>query len=122
MKWVEKGIVLYFRNWDGDQEIVRARLMERGIKVGSWAQDVFRFNAVGEEELMTSNDNALAQWEIDVRRPYSAVDFLKGYLEMCTRFGKRPDRPYTTAFVYADTEAVIEKIPKLPVVRRRLED
>ncbi len=112
MKYLEDGVIMYFRQKGQNPEETRQIFIDEGIMVGLPAQDIYRIvEKDGHLEMSNfifSNDSASQRWNIP-NKEYNQADFFRSLLIFGLETGKRLDRPNLTSFIYALTENEILK-------------
>lgn len=105
MKYLDDGVVIYFRQVGQDPTATRKIFLDKGVNVSAPAQDVYhiveRDNHLEMTSFIKSNDSAFV---VTIpNNEYNRATFFKKYLEDCLECGKKPDEPNLTSFIYALT-------------------
>ena len=123
MKYLEDGVIMYFRQNAQNPDATRQIFLSKGIEVGLPAQDVYRIVEKDGHLEMTdfvfSNDSASQRWNIPDKE-YNQADFFRNLIAFGLDTGKRLDKPNLTSFIYALTEdenlkAQAQMITNLPI-------
>lgn len=116
IKLIAGSLIMYYRERGIDPDKIVGDWYGAGIQVASWAQDVYEVDKSGDIRFVTSNDSSFRYFGTDWY-VYDQTELFGRYINFCLATGKKPERPFSTSFVYQRGVVPSREIILLPVVK-----